>query len=154
MWDQLSKTENPQLKYWSTIMELLLCCFIWSISGGRFPFLSPGICDVWFQVMDHTNYTRWLPAYVRDMVQLSEKHPDIHADFLKGNFVFQRSSHKFSLIGKDQSHELSNVKEFEAVLNKPTSNTALHEEAHNMQVKYRTDVMSFEIFEQLANPLC
>ena len=45
---------------------------------------------------------------VRDMVQLSEKHPYIHAEFLKRNFVVQKSPHKFSLIGKDQSHEQSN----------------------------------------------
>ena len=28
--------------------------------------------------------------------------------FLKGNFVVQRSAHKFSQISKDQSHEQSN----------------------------------------------
>ena len=55
-----------------------------------------------------TCYARWVPVHVRDMVQLSETHPDIHAKFLKGNFVVQKSPHKFSLIGKDQSHEQSN----------------------------------------------
>ena len=58
--------------------------------------------------MDHTNYAIWLSVYVRDMFQLSETQPDIHATFLKGNFVVQKSPHKFSLIGKDQSHEQSN----------------------------------------------
>jgi len=42
------------------------------------------------------------------MVQLSQKHSQLHAEFFKGNFVVQRSAHKFSLIGKDQSHEQSN----------------------------------------------
>ena len=45
---------------------------------------------------------------MRDMFQLSETHTDIHAKFLKDNFVVQKSPHKFSLIGKDQSHEQSN----------------------------------------------
>ena len=58
--------------------------------------------------MDHTNYARWLPVHVRDMVQIKYKHPDMYIEFIKGNFVFQKSSHKFSLIGKDQSHEQSN----------------------------------------------
>ena len=49
-----------------------------------------------------------LSVHVRDIFQLSETHPDIHAKFLKGNFVVQTSPHKFSLIGKDQSHEQSN----------------------------------------------
>ena len=58
--------------------------------------------------MDHTNYARWLPVHVRDMVQLSQKHPQLYAEFLKGNFVVQRSARKFSLISKDQSHEQYN----------------------------------------------
>ena len=55
--------------------------------------------------MDHTNYARWLPIHGRDMVQLPDKHPNVYAEFLKGNFVVQRSERNFSLIGKDQSHE-------------------------------------------------
>ena len=61
----------------------------------------------WFHVMDHTNYARWLPVHVGDMVQHSEKHPTIHAEFPKGKFVVQKSPHKFSLITKDQAHEQS-----------------------------------------------
>ena len=112
MWEELCKTENPQFKYWSTIMELelLMCRFIRSLREGNFP-LYVQVCDElcpWFHVMDHTNYARWLPVHVRDMVQLSEKHPCVHAEFLRGNFVVQKSPHKFSLIAKDQSHEQCN----------------------------------------------
>jgi len=42
------------------------------------------------------------------MVQLSQKHPQLYAEFLKGNFVVQRSARKFSQISKDQSHEQYN----------------------------------------------
>ena len=58
--------------------------------------------------MDHTNYASWLPVHVRDMFQLPETHPDIYAEFMKGNFVVQKSAPKFSLITKDQSHKQSN----------------------------------------------
>ena len=112
VWEQLSRTENPQFKYWPTIteLELLMCRFIRSLREGQFP-LYVQVCDelcAWFRVMDHTNYARWLSVHVRDMYQLSETHTDIHAKFLKGNFVVQKSPHKCSLIGKDQSHEQSN----------------------------------------------
>jgi len=99
--------------FWATIMdlELLMCRFIRSLREGDFP-LYVQVCDEllwsWFHVMDHTNYARWLPVHVRDMVQLPQKHPQLYAEFLKGNFVVQRSAPKFSLIGKDQSHEQSN----------------------------------------------
>ena len=112
VWEQLSRTEHPQFKYWPTIteLELLMCRFIQSLREGHFR-LYVQVCDelcAWFPVMDHTHYARWLSVHVRDMFQLSETHPDIHAKFLKGNFVVQKSPHKFSLIGKDQSHEQSN----------------------------------------------
>ena len=45
--------------------------------------------------MDHTSYARWLSVNGRDMLQLYETHPDIHAKFLKGNFVVQKSPHKY-----------------------------------------------------------
>ena len=89
VWEQLSRTENPQFKYWSSIMELelLMCRFIRSLCEGDFQ-LFVQVCDelcAWFHVMDQTHYARWVPVHVRDMVQLLETHPDIHAKFLKGN---------------------------------------------------------------------
>ena len=98
--------------FWATIMdlELLMCRFIWPLHEGDFS-LYVQVCDElcsWFHVMDNTNYARWLAVNVRDMVQLPQKHPQLYAEFLKRNFVVQRSAHKFSLIGKDQSHQQSN----------------------------------------------
>jgi len=31
----------------------------------------------WFFALDHTNYTRWVPVHLRDMVTLEMKHPEI-----------------------------------------------------------------------------
>ena len=106
-------------------LKLLMCCFIRSLREGDFP-LYVQVCDElcsWFHVIDHTNYARWLPVHVRDMVQLPQKHPQLYAEFLKGNFVVQRSAHKFSLISKDQ-------RSFETVLDTTTSGTARHDEAN------------------------
>ena len=69
------------------------------------------VCDElcnWFHALDHTNYARWLPVHVRDMVMLSDTHPEVYDKFMKGNFVVQKSGKKFSLIAKDQAHEQSN----------------------------------------------
>jgi hypothetical protein len=111
MWSVKSKTHNPQFKFWSMIidLELLVCRFIRSLHKGDF-LLYVQVCNElcsWFHVLDHTNYARWLPVHVRDMVQLSERHPQVYSEFLKGNFVVQRSLHKFSLIGKDRASGLS-----------------------------------------------
>jgi len=61
----------------------------------------------WFHVMDLTNYARWMPIHIRDMVELAGKHPEVHAEFMKGNIVVQTSYRKSSLINKDQAHEQS-----------------------------------------------
>ena len=39
---------------------------------------------------------RWLPVHVRDMVQLAQQNPEMHAKFMKGNFVVQNHSAKVS----------------------------------------------------------
>ena len=112
MWATHSSNENPTFRFWCMVMnlELLMCRFIRSLREGNF-HLYVQVCDelfAWFHVMDHINYARWLPVHVRNMVQLADTHPQVYAEFLKGNFVVQKSSHKFSLIAKDQCHEQCN----------------------------------------------
>ena len=104
MWDQRFQT-LPQFKFWSTIieLELLMSRFLRSLREGDFAlYVQAGdkLCG-WFHTMDHTNYARWLPIHVRDMVELAEKHPQVHAEFQKGNFVVQKSARKFSLMAKE-----------------------------------------------------
>ena len=41
-------------------------------------------------------------------VQLAQQNSEVHAEFMKGNFVVQKSRRQFSLMAKDQSHEQSN----------------------------------------------
>ena len=53
--------------------------------------------------MDHKNYVCWLKVHVHDMVMLAETHPEVHAEFMKGNVVVQKSATKFSLMAKDPS---------------------------------------------------
>ena len=111
MWNQRSQA-LPMFKFWSTIidLELLMSRFVRSLREGDFQLYVQS-CDelcCWFHALDHTNYARWLPVHVRDMVELAEKHPQVHAEFMKGNFVVQKSARKFSLMAKDQAHEQSN----------------------------------------------
>ena len=86
MCNEKSRTENPMFSYWSMIIELdlLMCRFVRSLREGDF-ILYVQVCNelcAWFYVMDHANYARWLPVHVRDMVQLSEKRPDVHVEYI------------------------------------------------------------------------
>lgn len=112
MWCARKSANVHMFKYWSLVieLELLMCRFVRSLREGDFP-LYVQVCDElcpWFFVLDHTNYARWLPIHVRDMVGLAESHPQVYAEYLKGNFTVQKSARKFSLIAKDQSHEQMN----------------------------------------------
>ena len=61
----------------------------------------------YFFICRHTNYTRWLPVFLRDMARLPLIHPSVHDAFLQGKFVVQCSNKKLSLMAIDQSQEHS-----------------------------------------------
>ena len=101
MWDQHSKTV-PQFKFWSTVMDikLLMTRFVRSLREVDFKLYVQAFDELcaWSHALDHSNYSHWPPVHVRNMVQLAEKHPNIHDEFMKGNFVVQKSAKKFSLM--------------------------------------------------------
>ena len=95
MWSKRQSADIHMFKYWSLVieLELLTCRFVRSLREGDF-LLYVQVCDelcAWFFALDHTNYARWLPIHIRDMVELAEKHPDVHAEYLNGNFTIQKS---------------------------------------------------------------
>ncbi|KAG5884679.1 hypothetical protein JTB14_000376 [Gonioctena quinquepunctata] len=53
-------------------------------------------------------YSRWFPVFVRTLQDVPEKHPDIHAEFLRGNFTSSKTATPFSAISDDQLHEQNN----------------------------------------------
>ncbi|MES9881863.1 MAG: hypothetical protein ABW185_13375 [Sedimenticola sp.] len=108
-WEKDMKEVSKLFVYWSMVMdiELLHCRFVRSLREGDFILyvqVIDEVCDYAF-MFNQTHYARWLPIHVKDMVELEWKHPDIHKEFMKGNFVVQKSRKKFSLIPKDHSHE-------------------------------------------------
>ena len=61
----------------------------------------------YFLAFGHTHFSRWVPVFLRDMVQLPTLHPDVHDNLMKHHFVVQRSEMKFNLMSPDQSPEHS-----------------------------------------------
>ena len=45
----------------------------------------------WFHAMDHTNYARWIPVHLRDMITLPTAHPEIATELEAGNFTIQKT---------------------------------------------------------------
>ena len=63
----------------------------------------------WFFALDHTNYARWLSVHIRDMLSLSQTHPDVYDSFCAGAFVAHKTHKAFSAMALDQAHEQVNA---------------------------------------------
>ena len=99
MWEQHLLLTSPTACYCG---KVVLCLGNWSGTLDAIDDLCP-----YFFALGHTNYSRWVPVFLRDMAQLPHCHPAVHANFMKGHFAVQRSEKKFSLMGLDQSQEHS-----------------------------------------------
>jgi len=88
-------------------LELLVLQFVKSVREGNFQLYTETLGNIvqWIFALNHTHYARWLPIHIRDMVQLEQKHPTIHREFLHGNFSVQKTDNIFSSIALDQNHE-------------------------------------------------
>lgn len=103
----------PQFKFWLFILqlELTVLLFVRAIREADFKLYVDALTKIvpWFFALDHTHYARWIPVHLRDMVTLKEEHPEVFAEFLKGNFVVKKTAHRFSAIAIDQGHEQNNA---------------------------------------------
>ena len=102
----------PQFKYWDIVLnlELLLLEFVraertadFSLYMKVLPKLAP-----WFFALDHTNYARWLPVHIKDLLALEENNPALYKEFQAGHFVARKSCNSFSAIALDHAHEQMN----------------------------------------------
>jgi len=98
---------------WSIVLELelLFLAFVLSIRQKLFSLFVDCLRKLaeWFFVCDQTNYARWLPVHIRDMLALKQPHPDIYSQFTAGCFSLSKSQRKFSSIAVDRAHEQLNA---------------------------------------------
>ena len=111
-WCSRQKTEYPTFYYWMTVLDLqlLLLVFITSLRDGDFNLYVQSLIKMmpWFFALNHHNYSRWLPIHIHDMFNLKSNHPQVHEMFLKGNFVVNKTSRRFSALPLDHAHEQNN----------------------------------------------
>ena len=92
-------------QFWHIILQLELYVMIYvrAVCVGDFQLYVKAITKIvpWFFALDHTHYARWMPVHLRDLVSLKEVHPNIHAEFVKGNFAVRKSRRVFSAIAID-----------------------------------------------------
>ena len=112
-WSSHREQICPQFQYWKAVMEMEICVlvFIRSLRLASFTMYLDALTELtpWFFALDHTNYARWIPVHLRDMAELSSKHPAIVKEFNDGKFVVHKTPRVFSDIAIDQAHEQNNA---------------------------------------------
>ena len=63
----------------------------------------------WIFALDHFGYARWMTIHVKVLLENQLTCPTIYAECQKGNFVTQKTRHKFSSLANDQVHERLNA---------------------------------------------
>ena len=113
LWCKHKASSCPQLKYLATVLELELCMlvFVRSQREANFNMYIDALTEIspWFFALDHTNYARWIPVHSSDMLNLTNKHPDVTIPFAKGMFTVQKTNHVFSCIATDHTHKQRNA---------------------------------------------
>ena len=114
-WSRTNTNNIPQFQYWALVLELELLAlqsaiYTFSILEADFTLYVQCLGQLvpWMFSLDHTNYARWLPVHIKDMVQLHQVVPSVHVQFDHGNFVVQKSARVFSTTALDQAYEQMN----------------------------------------------
>jgi len=112
-WRADLEKSSAQFHFWSLALELelLVLAFVRSLRSGNFHLYIDSLQKLapWFFAFDQTNYARWLPVHIRDMLLLEKNHPEVYSQFRDGKFSLSKSKRKFSSIAIDQAHEQLNA---------------------------------------------
>ncbi len=110
-WCNHMQVSHPQFNYSKVMkLQLLFLQFLRSQREANFQLYIEALGKIipWMFAMDHIHYARWLTIHVIDLLQLQSRCPEIYEDYVKGRFVTQKTSHKFSCLAHDQIHEQQN----------------------------------------------
>jgi hypothetical protein len=113
MWCKHMASDHPQFYYWHKVLqlELLFLQFLRSQREGQFDVYIESLGKIipWMFALDHYHYARFMTFHVKDLLALQDTCPTIYDEFVKGNFVTQKSRHKCSALAHDQVHEQLNA---------------------------------------------
>ena len=118
---------------------------------------------LWMFGLDHTRYSRWLSVHIRDMMNLTDKHPDVLAESKSGKFVVHKTRNEVSTMSVDQCHEQNNavVKgsgEFEKQAIRGHGLCSRighlhHDQKPGVQAAFMKDVRTLiAVFQEMGNP--
>jgi hypothetical protein len=110
----------------------MLLSFVHSIRKSNFHKYLQLLKQIfpWFFTLDLTNYSRWLPVFIKILDELPVTHPNVSGELLKGHFTSRNTDADFSAMSDDQLdqlHEQNNklIKSAKGAINVQLNETAL-----------------------------
>ena len=69
--------------------EVCILTYVQSLREANFEMYLDALTELTprFFALDHTNYARWIPVYLRDMAELPKAHPDMYSEFHSSRFT-------------------------------------------------------------------
>ena len=90
-WADYHSAARPQFRFWHDVLEieLTVSVFVKANRRGSFDLYKESLELLlpWIFVLDHINYSRNLPVYLRDMCAPGKLHPSVLIAFRDGKFV-------------------------------------------------------------------
>ena len=112
-WSKHMTSTRPQFHYWHNVLqlELLFLQFLICQRDPMFAMYVESLSNIihWMFALDNYRYARWMTFHVKGLFEFQFTCPAIYAGFQKGNFVTQKTRHKFSSSANDQAHERLNA---------------------------------------------
>ena len=107
-WLEHRSKESEMCFYWKLILDFQV--LVSSIREGNFQVYIESFISLckWYFALDHIHYSRWCTVQCFDLMLLETLSPDVHKEFMVGNFSFQNKNSKFSRLAIDQIHEQNN----------------------------------------------
>ena len=111
-WILHMQKESDMFQYWDLILgfQALFLVFMNAQRGRNFKLFVASLIKLlpYVVMLDRSNYARWLPVAIHDLLRLEDMHPELFKFFDDGNFVLSKIRKLFSACAFDQVHEWSN----------------------------------------------
>jgi hypothetical protein len=108
-WAVEASQSSPTFRFWRIVhmYQQIILMFIRAHRERKFELLLTTLRMLvpLFFSLDHQNYARWVPIFIRDMERLPT---NIQEQFDKGHWTINRSNRRFSSLPIDHAHEQAN----------------------------------------------
>ena len=109
LWGQ---SESPTFQYWFMFLDAveIMLQNIRAERAGLWSLHLQSVCNMlpYFFITNRTNYSRWTPVYILDMIDLPE---DIKQEFNAGKFAIHQKAGVFNGIWSDMATEKTIIKD-------------------------------------------